>query len=195
MSDEIAITTVLAAAWEPITLAEAKTQCRVDSSADDTYISGLISAARAWCEKRDWRRYCLQTVQMWLEEWPDDDEIVLPKPPLRNVASIVYYTTDDLPHTLDSSVYFVDTVNEPGRVHLRYAQVWPVTPLRDYNAVCITANIGWDTPADVPPTIKQAIKLIVGHWYENRENSTVGAVSRSIELGALALLDVERMYR
>ena len=41
---------------EPVTLAEAKAQCRVDIDADDDFIEDiLIPAARDYCEQRDWR--------------------------------------------------------------------------------------------------------------------------------------------
>jgi hypothetical protein len=37
----------------------------------------------------------------------------------------------------------------------------------------------WDAPADV----KQAVLLLVGHWYENREAAITGATNEKIEIG------------
>ena len=39
---------------------------------------------------------------------------------------------------------------------------------------------------------KQAILLLVGHWYENREQVTVGEIAREIPLGVEALLWLDR---
>lgn len=180
---------------DPITLAEAKAQCRVDLDDEDDLITGYIAAARRWCEKIDRRAYLTQTWQLWLDAWPAGNEITLRKPPLQSVSSIVYYDDADTATTLAASNYYVDTVSEPGRVVLRSTASWPSTTLRDANGVCVTFVAGWAAAADVPQPIRQALRLIVGHWYENREAASLGAVSREIELGARALLDIERMVR
>ena len=179
---------------EPVTLDEAKAQCRVDGTADDTFITGLIGRAREYVEKLDWRACLTQTLELWLPRWPCD-KIVLPRPPLASVTSVEYYDTDDVKYTLDPAIYYVNAIAEPGEIVLRYNQTWPTTTLRDYNAVCVTYVAGWTAAANVPKTIKQAVLLVIGHWYENREASTVGAVSREIELGVRALINLDRMKR
>lgn len=175
---------------EPVTLTEAKAQCRVDLTDDDTFITGLIGRAREYVEKLDWRAFMTQTLELWIAEWPGED-LTLPRPPLASVTHIKYYDVNDVEATLSTAVYFVDTVSEPGRVGLKYNQTWPNVALRDYNAICVTFVAGWATANAVPKTIKQAILLVIGHWYENREASTVGAVSREIEMGVQALINLD----
>ena len=178
-------------ATEPITLPEAKAQCRIDGTDEDTYVTGLISAARDYCEKRDWRAYLPQTIQLWLENWPADDEIELPRPPLRSVASVKYYDVNEVVYTLPTTVYAVDTISEPGSIHLKYQQVWPSILLRDYNAVVVEYSAGYADAASVPQTIKMAMKLLIGHWFENREATTVGAVSREIDFAVTSLINLD----
>jgi len=180
---------------EPILLEEAKSQCRVDIDDDDAYIESLIGAARLYCEKIDWRSYLTQTIELWLDRWPDDAEISIPRPPLQSVSKIEYYNTSDTVATFAATSYFVDVVSEPGRVALRYNKPWPSTTLRPTNAICVTYVAGWTAAALVPKTIKQAMLLLIGHWYENRESTTVGAVSRAIEFGVMALLGIDRVFR
>ena len=180
---------------EPLTLAEAKAQCRIDIDDDDTLIAGMIQAAREYCEAIDWRSYLTQTIELWLEAWPGDDEIELPLPPLQSVTSVEYYDTDDVKYTLTASDYYVDTISEPGRVVLKNLKTWPTTSLRDYNAICVTYKAGWTTQAAVPQAIKQAMLLLIGHWYENREATTLGAVSRPIDFAVKALLGLKRMMQ
>jgi uncharacterized phiE125 gp8 family phage protein len=175
---------------EPVSLSEAKAQCRVDISDDDAYLTSLITVARQYCEAIDWCAYLTQTIEYWIEDWPLDDEIELPRPPLQSVTSIEYYDVHDMKTTLPTAVYAVDAVSVPGLIHLKYLQTWPVTQLRDYNAICITYQAGWDTPAYMPIVIKQAMLLLIGHWYENREATTNGTVNRSIEFAVNALLSL-----
>lgn len=87
-------------------------------------------------------------------------------------ASVVikYYDTDDTEYTFDGSNYFVDVKSEPGRVCLNSGASWPTISLRPVNGVCITFIAGYGSTADdVPKKYRQAILLLLGHLYENRE--------------------------
>lgn len=182
---------------EPITLAEAKAQCRVESSVteEDALITGYIAAARRWCERLGWQSCMTQTLELWLDNWPAADRLTLPRPPLQSVTSITYYDDDDAATVLASSAYYVDTVSVPGRVVLRNDASWPSATLRVANGIAVRFVAGWSMPSQVPETTRQAIQLIVGHWYENREAASLGAVSREIELGVRALLELEKVRR
>lgn len=180
---------------EPVTLAEAKAQCRVDIDTDDTLIGNLITAAREWCELHDWRVYMPQTWDLYLDDWPSKNTIEIPQPPLQSITSFKYVDADDVESTLDSNEYYVDAVSDPGWLILKSAYDWPAVTLRDANGIVIRFVAGYAGAADVPMRIKQAILLLVGHWYENRENTIVGAVNRSIEFGVKALLGVDRGFR
>lgn len=50
-----------------------------------------------------------------------------------------------------------------------------------------TAGTGdeWEAPED----IKQAVLLLVGHWFENREAVVVGTITAEVKLGVDALID------
>ena len=180
---------------EPVTLDEAKLHCRVDVDVDDTLITALITAAREYSERMAWRSFLTQTIQLWLEAWPPGDAIEIPRPPLQGVNSITWFDEDDAPHVLEASTYFVDYYSEPGRAILRANESWPSTTLRAYNSIVVEYDAGWETAEDVPQHYKQAILLLVGHWYENREVVLVGTISRSIEFAVNALLGIDRAFR
>ena len=55
-----------------------------------------------------------------------------------------------------------------------------------------TDDIPPDYAANVPASIKVAMKLLIGHWYENREASVTGVTNAVVELGVRALLDFYR---
>ena len=190
---------------EPVTLAEAKAHLRVVNDAEDSLINGLITAAREYCEYYQNRAYITQTWELWLDKWPEKNFIKIPKPPLQSVQSVKYYgidDTDDTEYTLDTEEYYIDDKSEPGRVSLAYNKSWPSVTLRPISGICVTFTVGYlpagegeneDPAGNVPQGVKQAILLLVGHWYENREASIIGHVSREIEFAAHALLWPERV--
>jgi len=181
-------------ASEPITLAEAKPHLRVDITDDDTLITNLIIAARQYCEKFQNRAYITQTWELWLDVWPEKDYITIPLPPLQSVVHVKYYGTDDTEYTMDTADYFVDTKSEPGRVALAYGKSWPTTTLRPANGVAVQFTAGYgDAASAVPETVKQAMYLLIGHWYENREATLAGTVSREVEFAVHSLLWQERI--
>jgi len=180
-------------ASEPVTLTEAKLHCRVEVNTDDTLITALITAAREYCEGFQRRAYITQTWELWLDRWPRKGYIMIPRPPLISVDSIYYYDVDDV--DVEFTDYFWDTKNEPGWVILTYGSSWPTETLRPANGLCITFKAGYGNAAAVPQKIKQAILLLVGHWYENREAVAItGAVPKDIPKSVDALLWLDRNF-
>lgn len=44
----------------------------------------------------------------------------------------------------------------------------------DKTGLHLTYWAGWDTAADVPANLKQAVRMLVAHWFENRTAVTTG---------------------
>jgi len=184
-------------AVEPISIDDLKNDIRVDSdlTADDALIRGFGLAARKVAELVQGRALITQTLELTLDGWPSKGYFELPRPPLQSVTSIKYYDEDDSEATVSADSYFVDTVSEPGRVVLNSGEVWPSTVLRPVNGIKVTYVAGYgDDAEDVPETTVQAIRLLVGHWYENREAAmTTGSVPKELPFGVSALLWLERL--
>ena len=152
----------------PVSLADMKLHLKLETTEEDdhTLITTLISAATAYCQEFQHRSYITQTRVLYYDEFPLMFSV--PYPPLISVTSIVYIDTSGDEQTLDSGQYRVDIGNEPGRITEAYNCTWPST--RDVtNAVTLTYSAGYGAAADVPDTVKAAIKLLVAHWYEHRE--------------------------
>ena len=169
---------------EPISLEEAKAQLRVESSFtdDDVYIESLIGAARDVAETLSLHAMMTQTWKLYLDEWPEGDVLELPKPPLQSVTEIKYTDEDGNESTLATTVYSVDTNHVPGRIFLKPDQEWPSTTLYPYSAIYIKYVCGWVGTADVPLQAKQAMKLLITEWYENREPVLMGQGNSVAEL-------------
>lgn len=137
-------------------------------------------AAREEFENQADKTLFATTYRLVIDTWPQSYIISLPRPPLVSVASVIYTEDDDTERTLPSSDYFVDTNAWPGRVVLRDGYNWPSVTLRESSAVVITYTAGYASATNIPQRYKQAILLLVGHWYENREMvATSGAVPKS----------------
>lgn len=173
-----------------VTVTEAKAHIRVDISDDDTLISGLIVAANDYAQMYTRRQFVTDTLVQYFTDFPDEMELL--KPPLQSVTTIKYLDTDGNQQTLADSVYDVDTTIEPGIVRLAFNQSWPSirnTP----NSIIVTYVAGYGDASDVPQMTKQAILLLIGHWYENREDTISGVNIASIPRAVDSLLWATRL--
>lgn len=187
-------------AVEPVSLDEAKAQLRVDGDEENDFITGLIAGAREYFEEVAHRALISQTWRLSLDSWPD--EIELPRAPLQSVTSVVYKDADGAPTTIGytdeegtwvSDTLLVDTESEPGRIVLAASQSWPSDELYRVNPIQITYVAGYgDEAGDVPAHMRQAIKLLIGHWYENREATITGTIMKEIPLGIDSLIWLSR---
>jgi len=179
---------------EPIDLEFTKNHLRVDTTDDDTYIETLITVARRTAEQISNHKMITQTWDIKMDSFPGSTTIKLPKSlsPLESVTHVKYTDEDDSESTFGSSNYVVDTYSDPGRIKLSDNTNWPSDTLTELNGVEIRVVVGYGDPDDVPMEMKQAILLIVGHLYENREDVTVGEVAREIPMGAVTLLMLDR---
>lgn len=186
------LTLTSAAATEPLTTAQAKTHLRVDTSDEDTYIDTLIAAARAHVENWIGRRLVTQTWDLKRDEFPvGSREIAIPYGPVQSITSIYYINTGGTSTLLAAADYVLDTASLVARVYPAYSLIWPAT--RDQRlAVTIKYVAGYGTAASVPANILHAMKLLIGHWYENREHVTVGVVGTELPQAVQALLSAER---
>ncbi len=186
---------VTAPGVEPVSLAEAKSHLRVDTTDDDALITALITAAREQVENDTRRALVTQTWDYVLDAFPSGSEIVLPLPPLQSVTSITYRDKDGNSSTFDASNYVVDTAGMFGRVVLKSGVTWPSVTLYPAGAVTVRFVAGYGDAGAVPQSLKQAILLLVGHLYENREAAIMGTIVRDLPLGYDALVWQRRALR
>lgn len=178
---------------EPVVLSEAKSHMNIDAlfTDDDTLITSLIVVAREFVE--DYIRRALMTQTLVARHNGFPNCIKLERPNVKSVTSVQYIDTAGDLQTLATSVYDVDLYSTPNRITLAYGQTWPSTQTGVPNTVVITYVTGETTSANVPPTIRHAILMLIGHLYENREATSTLTI-KDIPFSIVALLQHYKVY-
>lgn len=161
----------------PVTVEDARSQLRLDSSDFDTQLTLLIAAETAYAEKFTGRKFVSQSWDCYLDAFPQEGErqvIVLPFPKIISVDGVYYQDSSGGEQTLDADLYVADLAGRPGRIGLAQSASWPQT-IEQINAVRIRVTVGeQDTtvsPAttDVAKDIQLAILLRVQAAFDGGE--------------------------
>lgn len=178
-------------ATEPVSLAEAKAHLRVTHADDDAYITSLVVGARRAVEARTGLALIDQGWSQWLDRWPDCAAASLSLAPVSAITDIVTYGEDGTPATYDAAHYYLDAASKPGRAVIRPGRLPPLAGRR-VNGIEVRFTAGFGAlPAAVPQDLKQALLLLVAHWFENRGDG--GAAS--LPLPAAEILSRHRIAR
>lgn len=176
-----------APAVEPLSLTEAKKQVEVATAitTHDTHLTNLIVAARQAAEAETHRQIITATWKLILDRFPcdSDEPIRLPFGSLQSVTHVKYYDTDGTQQTWSSVNYIVSTSREPGLIRKAYGVVWPTIQPRP-DAVEVQFVCGYGVAAAVPQLLKAGMLLLVGHWFEHREETVVGTISSELPRAA-----------
>lgn len=175
----------------PMTVAEAKANLRVDGSDEDTLIGVLVQAATDHLDGYSGiLGRCLVT-QTWRQDY-DYFGQVLRLPLLADaIGSVVYVDDIGGSNTVTSSNY--ELMHDDAGSYLRFIDDYPFpSGLAERRALRVTFTAGFGDAEDVPSAIKYAMHLLIGHWYENREASTVGSTASPLPIGAMALIEPYR---
>lgn len=184
----------IGAATEVMTRAEAKTHLRILAAVhpDDSYIDGLITATREWAEEYIERAIGTQTLELALDVFPDAFQL---KPYVQSLTSVKYLDINNVEQTITSTDYVLDNYSSPAWIVPAYNKVWPATYCTA-NAVKVRFLAGYDVNNPCPQAIIAAMKLMLGHLYENRQEDVLGNTRisfNSLPMGVYALLQPYRI--
>lgn len=183
------ITQTVATTGDAVTVRDVRDHLYISDDTFDGRLQGMIRAATDYCQRMTKRQFMPASYRLTLDRFPVD-RLELPKAPLRSITTVGYTDTEGSSATVSSTVYTVVASDHiPGFVQPAFGEIWPSTR-QEPNAVSVTFAAGYPGRAKIPGTIKQAMLLIVGHWYENRETVLVGSISKELEHTTMALLGV-----
>jgi uncharacterized phiE125 gp8 family phage protein len=181
-------------ASEPVTVAEAKAHLRLDGAAEDLLIASLILTSRLHVEAALGVALMTQSWRLILDRWPAWPEVPIPLRPIESITSVDVLAADGAPETMAASGYILDQHGWPPRL-IRTGMTWPA-PGRVAAGIEIAFTAGYGAAAsDVPAPIRQALLMLVAHWYEHRDPIEIGSTVLAIPSGVSELLAPYREAR
>jgi len=181
-------------AREPLTYTQVCEHLRIQTVDEDLdpssieYIDRLIVATRTHLEHSYLNRALItQTWKVYYDEFPSENYINIPFPPLQTVTHIKYTDCDGTQTTMTLTTdYLVDATSTPGRLVLPYNESWPSVTLYPKNPIEIQYVCGYGaTGESVPAEIRHAMLLMIADMYENREDLVERAMSNNRTLDRL----------
>ncbi len=162
-------------------------------TAEDSLLAIYIAAARAYCEGVCRRSLATQTIKAYRDVFPLHDRFELPRPPVQSVTSIKYTDSAGTVHTMTANTDYILRANTdgPAEIVLPYCGCWPTATLYPVDPICVEYIAGYYASNPIPDLLKAAILLLVGHFYEHREETTEKAL-QSIPLGVEPILNFYR---
>lgn len=183
-----------------VSLAEAKAHCRIDSDVDDALVERLLRSAMRTLEAHTGIRTVPVSLQWRQTGWCRSIE--LPGAPVRDVTAVTYLDADNAEQTLPADSWYWRRTVSGALVEYADGVSLPTLSTRA-ESVRVDFTAGYDDPAasgsgDDPQTapderIGQAVLLLTGHWYENRETVVVGGSVHDIPLGFQRLAEQLRV--
>jgi len=180
---------------DALTITEALDHLRLDE--DDTdeprNVAGYLKAAIGYVQEQTHRQLVQAVREIYLDAFPSGaDPLLLPWAPLVSVDEVRHTDTAGDEQTEDdtdiASTYQVGLYDEPGWLAPVYGTTWSATRTQP-RAVAVKFTCGYGTsPKDVDEAAREAVRLILGHLYENREE-TIESALRVIPIGAERLIE------
>jgi len=153
---------------EIITVADCKNFIRIDTSADDTLLGVMITAARINAENYLSRDIVAKTRTYFLEISPLDLMIDVPFGPIASIQSVTG-TKDNT--TLTYSTYGLDD------------------KIIELNGVYDNVKVNYTTAGMSDGLLKQALLMIVSTYYDNRTDYVTGTIVQDVPSSAQSILN------
>ena len=180
---------------EAASLSLAKRHLKIDFDDDDELIIELIRTSRDYIERSTGYAMLTQTWKLYLDRFPRENAyeswpwtappgtILIPITPIQSITSLPWFDVNGGTNTVSSSDYITDFASRLPRLTLAANKSWPSTPaLVPQNGVVLTFAAGHTSAGLVPPTLRHAQLLLIGHWYANREDVVIDNRVAAVEV-------------
>jgi len=167
-----------------VSLNEAKNYCRIECDDDNNLLKKFIDSARLYCEAWTKRRYEAQTWKATIDKSEIEQIIYLENFDVDSVSYVKGFDDDDSETTF--------TLTDDYKVYNnRIILDLPAFEFRNLDSLVIEYVVG---SSETSRDVKDAINMLVLHWYENRESVIIGTASDIVHGGVMAKLAREVIY-
>lgn len=177
---------------EPISVAEAKLYLRVDHDAENDVIAALITTARLHVERVTRRAIMQQTWRLYADDLSKNNMLEIGIGPVREVIQALCYDQDGDPFVIAPEDYIVDVSSVPARIKFHFRSKPDRPRLLNGYEIDFIAGFG-STTLDIPADLRQAVIMLVAHWYENRSAVTNGMSASVTPKGVCDLIQPYRV--
>lgn len=204
---------------EPVVnLADFKAHQVIEHFLDDALCTSYLLAASEYAEIATERIYMLARYKLSLDVWPaitagtGRRRLNLPGSPIRAIENVTYVDSIGVKQSLPvaalegaltrdgAALVFSESLPElySDCPALPQIEIVYVVGFGSYTPPTLPAGfpleISTGTHMETAPlNIQQAVKLIAGWWYEQRETAVVGTIASEIPVGAEALLQQRKI--
>jgi uncharacterized phiE125 gp8 family phage protein len=179
---------------EIVSVADMRAHLRVDGTDEDGLIASLIDAAVAYLDGWQGVLGMALGAQRWRLEadaFPAG-EIEIPFGPVIEVQTVEYRDASGAFVTIPALDYRVQIGTRGARI-APVSGWWP--SVDELGAVRVTFRAGHTTLAAIHKAVPLIVKLLVAHWYENREAVAVaGRGAAEMPMSATALIAAVRRF-
>lgn len=185
----------------PVSIDDVRAHCRApENGDDDAELLAMTLAAAEFIGLRTGLTLSPRTVVVTMSRWPLRGRINLGVAPVRDVVSIRWTDAAGAEH--DMADFWWRGYATGAVVGLNEGAAFGDLIARP-DAIGIEVDVGFDpdgtTDGDarlaLPKSLRQAILLLVGHWYGNRETVNIGNITSVLEFTVDALIQSHRIFR
>lgn len=175
-------------AAEPVSLADAKSFLRIDGSEDDVLVSSLITAARIYIETTIGVILIYENWSYFKDRWPENGMMHLPLSPVQTIEEIRLHDNQAGFEQLPTEHFETDLLSSNPRIKLLERRGL-TNQARSLNHIEVQFTAGYGAnETDVPKDLRQALLLLVSHWFEQREPVGFGGTFHEIPATITAIL-------
>lgn len=175
-------------ALAPVLLADVQDQSRENSPETNALLQSYIDAAVSYLDGPDGLLGRFMVDQVWRLRFPRwQMSLSLPFPDV-SAATVTYLDAAGTSQELNADLYEIVESDLGAMIVLRPGFDAPSLSAQDSLPITVTFTAGYGSPDDVPDALKQAIRLLVAHWFENREAVVVGTITATLPMGVKSLI-------
>jgi uncharacterized phiE125 gp8 family phage protein len=188
-------TTIAGPVNPAVSVDDCKLDLRIESgfTLDDALILSYINASSRLASEITGRKLISESIKFSIDTTYFNERIVLPFTPVSEITEIQYYDAAGVSQTMNISDFYLYNFDDKSELCLKEGLVLPsVDDRRDAVNITFTTGYGANS-SDIPDTIKKGIRMLVTHYYENRNNTILGMSVADIPFGVESLLNAERI--
>lgn len=176
----------------PVTAEAARLHLRIDHEDDDELLDTYLQAATDMLDGAEGRLGRAIVRQTWEQRQPGIvGRVELMLGPECQLVALSYIDRNDDERALVPEAYRVIDMGDRAYIEPRNGFSWPGDFGDRPDALRVTFTAG-QAVGDVPETIRQAIRLLAGHYYEQREATAVVEM-KEIPIGAETLINLNKV--